>query len=280
MTSSHDHHHHGHPDATLLPRILDLDAQVHAALLDQAFSWVALLAAETGAEQGGVRRVLDIGAGTGTGTTALAARFPSAQVVAVDVNEHMLARVRDRAASLGLLDRVETITADVGSAHPGLGTADVVWSSVAIHEVADPQRAFGNLFDALRPGGVLAVVELDAPPMVLPKRLADFEQRLRSAAGATPASHHPDWAGAIETAGFELVDRRVLVIDETLPAEGDAADYAVLELRRIGHSALPLLDDADRATLQALTGDDASGVRSLDELWIRGTRTMWAARRP
>lgn len=44
--------------------------------------------------QGSVRRALDVGTGTGRGARAIAARFPDAEVVGVDVSPGMLAEAR------------------------------------------------------------------------------------------------------------------------------------------------------------------------------------------
>ena len=115
--------------------------------------------------------------------------------------------------------------------------------------------------------------------MVLPDRLVGFEQRLRDASGATPA-HRPDWTAALASAGFADVATRTLTLDDRPRADGPAGEYAALELRRIGRVAAPRLDDVDRAELEALVGDGPGAVRDLGELWVRGTRTVWTARRP
>ncbi|HEX6344615.1 class I SAM-dependent methyltransferase [Umezawaea sp.] len=266
MTEQHSH-------GPLLATLLDLDAEIHSEALTEAMSVVSALVTDPR----GVRRVLDVGAGTGTGSIALARRFPAARVVAVDVDERMLERVRDNARAAGLGDRVEALRADVTTAPPGLGVADLVWCASALHEVADPDRAFRTLFEALRPGGVLAVVEMDGPPAVLPLAHADLEERVRSAAGSS--ADHPDWTSTITAHGFEAPRTRRLTTDVTLPADGPAGEYAALELRRVGHAA-PALRDSDRATLMTLAGDGAGNVRTLGEVRIRGTRTLWTARRP
>ncbi|HWO68310.1 MAG TPA: methyltransferase domain-containing protein, partial [Umezawaea sp.] len=245
-----------HSHGPQLARLLELDAEIHSGVLAEAVSLVSRLSGDA------VRRVLDVGAGTGTGSIALARRFPSAEVVAVDVDEHMLERVRDRAAASGLGDRIVPVHVDIAAAAPAIGLADVVWSSSALHEVGDPDRAFRNLFEALRPGGVLAVLEMDAPPLVLPKRYVDLEERVRSA-GAVNSADHPDWASAIEAAGFEVPRTRRMATDLVLAADGPAGEYAALELRRVGHAAMPALRESDRATLMALAGEGAGGVRTL-----------------
>jgi SAM-dependent methyltransferase len=266
---------HVHSHGPLLPRLLDLDAIVQSPMLDEAVSIAAGLS-----EPEVTRRILDVGAGTGTGTVALARRFAAAEVVALDIDDGMLDRVRDRAAAEGLAGRVTTILADVASDSPPLGTADLVWSAAALHEVADPARALRTLFDALRPGGHLVVMEMDALPLLLPPALAGLEGRVRAAAGSTRATDHPDWAAGIEAAGVEMLLTRTLVTDRTMPASGPAGDYAALELRRLGHVAMPRLGEEDRQALLTLAGDGPGNVRELGGPRIRGTRTLWAARRP
>lgn len=255
-------------------QLLDLDAVVQAPMLQEALDVVTGLAAA--AEP---RRILDVGAGTGTGTIALARRFATAEVVAVDVDGRMLDRVRARALAAGVQDRVRTVAADVASDSPALGAADLVWSSAALHEIADAGRALRNLFHALRPGGHLFVVEMDAPPLVLPAAFAEWETRIRAVGGGS-AADHPDWTSALQVADFEMVLTRSLVSDRLMAADGPAGDYAALELRRVGHATMPTLSGSDRTTLMTLAGDGTGNVRELGELWIRGTRTLWAARRP
>ncbi|MGP9681758.1 class I SAM-dependent methyltransferase [Brachybacterium sp. AOP3-A1-3] len=270
----HAHGHgHAHDHGSFLGRLLELDADVHADMLTAATARVAEVA------EGQVRRVLDIGSGVGTGTIALAHRFPEAEIVAVDISEGMLSQVRDRAQAAGVGDRVTTRRADIAASDDDLGPADVVWASASLHETSDPDAAFGNLFAALRPGGLLAVLEMDAAPRVLPAELADWEEQVRAAGGGTPADH-PDWTEQIATAGFEAPHTYSLVTDLRAAADGPAGEYAALELQRIGARALPSLEQKDQETLRALAGDGVGSVRELGELWIRGTRTLWTTHRP
>lgn len=64
-----DHHHADHSqdpgDDLALADLLELDAEVFASHLDDVLTWVEQHAPAT------VRRVVDIGAGTGTGTVGL-----------------------------------------------------------------------------------------------------------------------------------------------------------------------------------------------------------------
>ncbi|WP_217629084.1 class I SAM-dependent methyltransferase [Sanguibacter gelidistatuariae] len=257
--------------------MLELDALVHKGYLTDVTTWLQGLAADAG-----VQRVLDVGAGAGSGTIALAQRFPEANVVATDLSEGMLERVRSLADASGLAGRVSTELADIGADVARLGTFDLAWASASLHEVGDPDRAFRNLRDALRPGGLLAVVEMDSPPRMLPLDLADFEDRLYAAfAHASQGNaYHPDWTDPLYRSGFELEVRRTFMIDEPADGRGRAGEYATLYLSRIAQASTANLDDADRALLTTLLGDGPDGLRQRADLRLRGSRTAWIARRP
>ena len=76
--------------------LLDLDGEVLHDYWSAALDWVSAAADGT--------RLLDLGAGTGTGALGLAERFPAAEVIAVDVEPGSLARLRDKAAAAASRD--------------------------------------------------------------------------------------------------------------------------------------------------------------------------------
>jgi ubiquinone/menaquinone biosynthesis C-methylase UbiE len=275
-TSAHSRgHDHAHDDGTLA-RLLDLDAIVHQGYLDELTTW---LHGAVSPER--VRRILDVGAGTGSGTEALAQRYAAAQVTALDVSASMLDRVRARASAAGLSARVSTARADVSGDIGDIGVFDLVWAATFLHEVADPGRALRNLHAALRPGGHLVVVEMDQVPLVLPARLAGFEERINAlvAQSGPHAADHPDWTPFLQAAGFTLVEQRTFTTREPGSGSGPAGEYARLNLQRMADVVIPQLDAADRTTLDGLLGDGPEAVRHLT-LSVRGARTAWLARRP
>ena len=89
-------HQHDEADEAGLAELLDLDGVVLLGYLDAVVGWVAETAGPA------VARVVDLGAGTGTGTVALARRFPEAEVVAVDASAGMLARLAAAAGAAGV----------------------------------------------------------------------------------------------------------------------------------------------------------------------------------
>jgi SAM-dependent methyltransferase len=71
------------------------------------------------------RRALDVGTGTGTGALAIARRFPSTEVVGVDLAEAMIGRARDKLSG-DLRTRVRFEVADASRLPFGDGSFDLV----------------------------------------------------------------------------------------------------------------------------------------------------------
>jgi len=273
MTShAHDHRHGS------IAELLDLDARVLRHSLLEIVGWMA-----SHAERRPVRRILDIGAGTGTGTVALARRFTDAEVVAVDVSSDMLHRLRERATADRLAERVSAVQADLDAPWPELGSFDLVWASATLHEFADPDGAFGNIRRVLEPGGLLTIVEMDGPPRFLEDQVGDgLEARIHTILrdDAADRNDHPDWSDDLARAGFAPVEETTFAVELPIDGRGDGGRYAQAYLRRVREFVAPRLTAADRAVLDALVADDGpESLRSRDDLRVRTGRRVWAARR-
>jgi trans-aconitate 2-methyltransferase len=96
------------------------------------------------------RSVVDLGCGTGELTTALADRWPHAEVCGVDASEEMLARAAARGS------RAIWLHSDIRTWEPRQ-PVDVVFSNAALHWLVDHDALFGRLGALVAPGGVLAV---------------------------------------------------------------------------------------------------------------------------
>ena len=124
-------------------------------------------------------RVIDIGCGPGRVTFPLArAVGPDGEVLALDVQAAMLARVAEKAAKEGIAN-VRLIESDVRSASIQGGSLDAAVMVMALGEVPEGARAFSGevgtgspqkmrlpkesvfpfIFAALKPGGRLLVAE-------------------------------------------------------------------------------------------------------------------------
>lgn len=113
--------------------------------------------------------VADIGAGTGYFTFRLAARVPQGRVYAVDIQPEMLARIRARLEALELTN----VTPVLGTAtNPNLPAAsvDVALLVDAYHEFSHPREMLAALFEVLRPGGRLVLVEYRGEDPTIPIR--------------------------------------------------------------------------------------------------------------
>src|SRR3982751_2574654 len=162
MAHDHAHQHHSaadHADGHLA-QMLDLDAEVLPDFYQEVMAWAGSLVPDR-------PRIVDLGAGTGAGTLALARHLPGAELTAVDVDEDMLAHLRRRAEEAGLGDRIRTVRADLDGDWPELGPADLVWASASMHHLADPARTLAQVRDVLRHGGAFMITELDAFPRFL-----------------------------------------------------------------------------------------------------------------
>ena len=109
--------------------------------------------------------VLDVGCGPGTHTAALAARFPEANVIAVDQSPAMvalaapperglLARI-PALASLRKRPRVKGLVADMATLPLPRENADVLWSNFALHWANDLPALFVEWNRVLKVGGVM-----------------------------------------------------------------------------------------------------------------------------
>ncbi|MFD7921507.1 class I SAM-dependent methyltransferase [Streptomyces sp. NPDC059740] len=279
--AGHSHGTSSDPGADLA-EVLDLDAELFA---DHLTSVTGRLAAAAGE---GVMHIVDLGAGTGTGTFALLARFPAARVTAVDSSAEMLTRLMATARAKGLADRVRPLHTDAGAGLPGLADVDLVWASASLHHVDDPAAALTGVRAALRPGGLLAVAEMDGMPRFLPEdAVADrpgLEIRCRAALTALLAEQLPhlgaDWGALLTAAGFDVEREHTDELELRAPLPAGTGRYAHLVLSRLRDALDGRVAPADLSALDTLLGGGLQDVRQREDLVVRSTRQTWVARRP
>lgn len=122
-------------------------------------------------------RVLDAGCGPGRLTIPLAGRVGlQGEVVALDVQDGMLARVRERAAWLGLTNvRTLCLPLERSATRSELRGArfDRALLVTVLGEVPDPEGALAALHVALKPGGILSVTETLLDPDYVPRQTVE-----------------------------------------------------------------------------------------------------------
>ena len=304
MTSQHTPGTHAHDHAAsagsagsagdTMTGLLDLDAEVLHDYWSAALDWVK--SAESGTSP---TRLLDLGAGTGTGALGLAERFPQAEVIAVDVEPGSLARLRDKALGLGLAGRVRAVQADLDADWPDLGRLDLTWASMSLHHLADPGRVLRDALAATRAGGLIAVAEFGEPLRFLGDDpglagagsdwagvdRAGFEERVVERLGRAHAEAMPTlgsaWAPRLADAGWDVTGSREFLIDLDPPTHPRASEYTRAWFTRLSQGLADQLDADDQATLKALLDTRGPGALAhRSDLYIRGTRTITLARRP
>ncbi|HET7018778.1 MAG TPA: class I SAM-dependent methyltransferase [Streptosporangiaceae bacterium] len=284
MTSDQHHHHHhsaSEEDTAALIEQLDLDGEVFDSYLASVIGLVADQAADRP-----VRRIADLGCGTGNGALKLAQLFGDAEVIAVDSSAPMLARLQAKARDRGLDGRVRTVQSDLDGTWPLTGTVDLVWMSMALHHLADPKRGLAEISAALNSGGLLALAELTEPLRFLPDDLGigqpGLEERCNAAQAESAAAEMPylgaDWGPLISQAGYEIVTEQRFDLELVPPVAPAARRYALGYLKRSRSRAQAGLTSDDLATLDALTSDDGPySVLRRSDLHFRGARTLWIA---
>ncbi len=137
------------------PRVLDGDDFVAREVARRMMERMAAIRVEA-------TRVADLGCGTGRDTAALRARFTDAPIVDVDVAMPRLERLRASLATSGIarwFGRAAAplaVQADFGALPFAARTFDVLWSNLALHWSAAPDRVLVEWARVARPGALVA----------------------------------------------------------------------------------------------------------------------------
>jgi len=121
--------------------------------------------------------VADIGAGTGYFTLPVARRVPQGRVYAVDIQPEMLSLLRARVERAGL-DNVVPVLGSVEDPALPEAEVDLIFIVDAYHEFSHPREMGQSLRAALRPGGLLVLVEYRGEDPTVPiKRLHTMSEQ-------------------------------------------------------------------------------------------------------
>ncbi len=143
--------------------------------------------------------VADVGAGKGQLTLALAGAVGSAgHVFASEIDPTRLGALREKAAETRL-SNVTVVEAKISETGLPAGCCDAIVLRRVYHHLTDPAATNASLLRALRPGGVLAVIDIP-PPFFLPDRSGlGIAPRIVidevTASGFEMLQLHTDWPG-------------------------------------------------------------------------------------
>ncbi len=164
-------------------------------------------------------RILDIAAGTGTSSSAIARA--GARVTALDFSAGMVAVGRQRHPD------IDFVEGDATELPFDDASFDAVTVSFGLRNVNDPHKALAEMRRVLKPGGRLVICEFTTPPNRIVRRAYDFYltsvmPRIANLSSTNPAAYTylkdsiQDWpsqgllASWIRDAGFTAVGYRNL----------------------------------------------------------------------
>ena len=113
-------------------------------------------------EERGLRdgmEILELGSGPGFVTELLLEHFPASTVTALDIDPSLVADARDRLARFG--DRVSHIEAPAHATGLPADRFDAAYARLLYQHLPDAAAATAEAFRVLRPGGILAVYDVD-----------------------------------------------------------------------------------------------------------------------
>lgn len=198
-------------------------------------------------------RWLDVGCGGGDVAARIAADHPAATVVGIDLDADKVHIARTE-ASRAAIDNVTYRVHDVTRPLPGAGTYDVVYARFVLSHLADPGHVARLMVDAVRPGGVVAVEDVDIagaacyPPSAAYARTNELYSALVRSRGADPDIGFR-LPGILAAAGLVDVD---VAVAQPAGLRGDATQVQLLTLRNIRAAAVAagLATDAELDELE------------------------------
>ncbi|MCH5334216.1 MAG: bifunctional demethylmenaquinone methyltransferase/2-methoxy-6-polyprenyl-1,4-benzoquinol methylase UbiE [Alistipes sp.] len=124
------------------------------------------------------RRILDVAAGTGDLSIALARRIKDAEVTGVDLSENMLEEARRKAAAALPGRSVGFECGDAEHLSAADGSFDAVTVAFGVRNFGDIGAGLRELLRVLRSGGMLAVLELSVPRNAAVRTLYNLYARM------------------------------------------------------------------------------------------------------
>ena len=158
--------------------------------------------------------VLDAGSGTGAAARVIADMVgPEGNVVALDFSGDRLRYGAEIACRTGCR-RVRFVQGELARAPLRSGTFDIVWCRFVLEYLRAPKVVIGELVNLLKPGGKLAVLDIDNNGLIHYPLPPEVERGLRTVIGGLSGSFDP-FAGRklyshFRKAGMEQIKVHIL----------------------------------------------------------------------
>jgi SAM-dependent methyltransferase len=212
----------------------------------------------------GKARIADIGCGSGEITARLAALYPDAELVGVDILEGPIAYARKRYAPLA--PRVRFEQGDAFELRLPADSFDLVTCRHMTQAIPEPERALNELKRICRPGGWLHVLSEDYGMMHMPVGTLDTDRLW----------HQGAIAFATATGTDARVGRRTYSLLKRLGLTDLRVDYAVVDSLRVPRDIFASIIEAWRDGYTNVIGDSTAlgrhQTRALFDEAIAGIR--------
>jgi len=134
--------------------------------------WKRFAIALTNVHKG--QQILDLASGTGDLAKQLArAVGTTGMVYLTDINEHMLKVGRDRLIDRGILHNVRYVQANAETLPFPVNSFDRITIAFGLRNVTDKSKALKAMYQVLKPGGQLCVLEFSKPVLPLLQQIYD-----------------------------------------------------------------------------------------------------------
>lgn len=277
---THHHHHPGREPWHDLPEAfidrLELESLLNESVRRETLEQAALTLRTPPST------IIDIGSGTGSDAVALAERFPTARIHALDVSAELLERVESAAAASGLADQIVSHRVDLNDDWPKEApqAVDLAWAALSLHHLSDPAAVLQRVLTTLKPGGVFVLTELTGPGVFTPSDLGSgrtsLQERMTHGSSAHSAHRTRDWSKLLEQAGFTAVEYQ----EKEFSARADTIDgarYLEMQLRAQRERLAPDLSAENLAVIDAAIHAVTTGK---SEISFSAGRGVWIAARP
>jgi len=162
--------------------------------------------------------ILEVGSGPGFVTEQLLALCPNSHVTCMEIDPDLIVPARQYLQSRGLEGRYTIIEGDLMKMELPDDTFDVAFARLVFQHIRDPRGAMKEIRRVLKPGGILAINDIDIGLGEIMEPLSPeadaIETRLhesRSLRGGNPRIGRQLWR-LLEATGYENMDLEVLPV--------------------------------------------------------------------
>ncbi|MEE2750103.1 MAG: methyltransferase domain-containing protein [Myxococcota bacterium] len=123
---------------------------------------------------------LTIGSGPGITPVLLAGLFPNSKIIGVEPDEALRSHAQRRVTDLALQERCSFLEGHAEQLPLERNSVDFAYARLLLHKVPNPKAVISEMVRVTRPGGTIAVLDVDDAAVVVypePPEFRDFQER-------------------------------------------------------------------------------------------------------